>query len=497
MIYVFRDYGISWDEPEHNAYGKLVLDYYLSNRDDTRFLMQGKVFGAIPFYGSFFDLLCAVANRFLPFDEYLVRHFINSLFGLFGIFACYRIGKFVNGELTGIVCAILIAICPIYFGHMFNNPKDIPFAALYAWAIYYLMVLSVDYPNLKFSNILFLSIFTGLLIGIRYGGLLIPFYSAIILVCFLILPIVQKKDVNMPLKGIIGSIIFFMLTVGLIVLIFWPILQFINLMELTEIHNNMSKFPFDTQILYNAKYLYTYELPLSYILVHTIIQLPELILIGFITLIVLFKNYYRINIGLYVLLFSAVFPFLLVPLLKPNFYDGSRHYLFVVPVLVCLSGIGLCWFWDLIRHNRNIKIIVYLFIIVWTGLHLYGMIKMHPYQYVYYNIFVGGIQAAGVNYEADYWGHSFSEAIKELESYLVQKDGESFHGNIYRIHIAGPWRAAEHFFPQNFKLVHDPNHAQYVLATTRWHIDQIMPGIIIFTVKRLGVVMAVGKEISL
>jgi len=44
-------------------------------------------------------------------------------------------------------------------------------------------------------------------------------------------------------------------------------------------------------------------------------------------------------------------------------------------------------------------------------------IKLFPYQYVYYNNFVGGIRGAFRNYEMDYWMTSYREASEFLNQY--------------------------------------------------------------------------------
>ena len=39
-------------------------------------------------------------------------------------------------------------------------------------------------------------------------------------------------------------------------------------------------------------------------------------------------------------------------------------------------------------------------------------VHLHPYQYIYYNSFVGGVHGAFHNYELDYWGTSYYEAAE-------------------------------------------------------------------------------------
>ncbi len=43
---------------------------------------------------------------------------------------------------------------------------------------------------------------------------------------------------------------------------------------------------------------------------------------------------------------------------------------------------------------------------------LIGIISLHPYEYIYYNEIVGGVDGAAGHYYADYWCTSFREAMK-------------------------------------------------------------------------------------
>jgi len=52
--------------------------------------------------------------------------------GLLGLFAIWRLGRRIGGPLAGLIALALLATCPLYYGHMFINPKDSPFAVMMA-----------------------------------------------------------------------------------------------------------------------------------------------------------------------------------------------------------------------------------------------------------------------------------------------------------------------------------------------------------------------------
>ena len=45
---------------------------------------------------------------------------------------------------------------------------------------------------------------------------------------------------------------------------------------------------------------------------------------------------------------------------------------------------------------------------------LYHDIRLHPYQYAYYNSYIGGTSSAFRDYETDYWLTCYKEAVEEF-----------------------------------------------------------------------------------
>src|SRR5215213_10397861 len=120
----FRDYGLGWDDYTHAQYGDLLLALYTSGFTDTRALS----FVNLYMYGGGFDLLAAAVAKLLPFDLFETRRLMGAAVGLLGMFVTWRMGRQLAGPLAGLAALILLATCPLYYGHMFINSKDAPFA---------------------------------------------------------------------------------------------------------------------------------------------------------------------------------------------------------------------------------------------------------------------------------------------------------------------------------------------------------------------------------
>ena len=100
-------------------------------------------------------------------------------------------------------------------------------------------------------------------------------------------------------------------------------------------------------------------------------------------------------------------------------FSGMRHFLFVLPPIAVLAGIGfdamLAWLETRGArargrgHDRAGGL---------AGLARQLMVRLHPYEYLYFNPLVGGLQGAAQRYDTDYWVNAMHEMVVELESHL-------------------------------------------------------------------------------
>src|ERR1044071_9604736 len=133
VVLTFADYGVTWDEDVHNWYGYFVLDYYLSLFADRRALHWMDLIN----YGAAFDMAAAALNKFSPLGVYETRHLLNGFVGVAGLAGCWKFGRVLGGPRAGVIALLLLLLTPNYYGQMFNNPKDIPFATAGVWASNY------------------------------------------------------------------------------------------------------------------------------------------------------------------------------------------------------------------------------------------------------------------------------------------------------------------------------------------------------------------------
>ena len=164
----FRDYGLGWDDYTHAEYADLLLRMYGSGFKDTGALS----FANLYMYGGGFDMAAALLHKVIPLELFETRRLLGAIVGVIGLAVTWRLGRRVGGPLAGLAALLLLALCPIFYGHMFMNPKDAPFAVAMVVLMMGLVRLAEEYPQPSPRTILIVGIGAGLSIGSRIlGGL--------------------------------------------------------------------------------------------------------------------------------------------------------------------------------------------------------------------------------------------------------------------------------------------------------------------------------------
>src|SRR5271155_600762 len=166
--FTFRDYGLGWDDYTHAEYADLLLRMYGSGFKDTGALS----FANLYMYGGGFDMTAALLHKIIPLELFETRRLLGAIVGVIGLAVTWRLGRRVGGPVAGLAALLLLALCPTYYGHMFMNPKDAPFAVAMAILTLGLVRLAEEYPSPSPRTVLIVGLGSGLSIGSRIlGGL--------------------------------------------------------------------------------------------------------------------------------------------------------------------------------------------------------------------------------------------------------------------------------------------------------------------------------------
>jgi len=156
-----------------------------------------------------------------------------------------------------------------------------------------------------------------------------------------------------------------------------------------------------------------------------------------------------------------------VPLIAQHawFYDNFRQFLFVTPAIFLLSALGLDWLWRALRlaQRRLLRAVV---VIALLAPGVLASVRLHPYQYVYFNSFVGGTRGAFRDFELDYWLTSYTAAVKTLDERLPPGTVVAFAGT-------GVPDARPDLVLLSYPLETDPSTipADVIVSTTRANVD--------------------------
>jgi hypothetical protein len=258
----------------------------------------------------------------------------------------------------------------------------------------------------------------------------------------------------------------------------WPFLRESPLLHGFRLIQLAADFPWNMPVLFNGQEIPGAELGLSYLPIWFLISTPLFILVLALAGIWFFLKKNESSFGIFLVL-VLIFHGLVYLALKPNVYDGVRHYLFLEPILSILAclifielfqgGLKLKWLW-IAAVGINA---------FWMG---WQMAQLFPYEYTYFNETIGGLRGAAGKFETEYTGASYKEAVEWLENNEI-KDTQK----IYHINTEGSAFQSAHYFLPNMQWAYLKD-ADYFIANTRWNRQtQVDSGKIIHVVEREGV----------
>ncbi len=612
-----NDYGLSWDEPLIATYvGRLQRAYASLQSKDA-------VFVDLQYYGPLYFLIAdGIAHGFRELlggwslvDGRHAAYFLSYVLATVSVFA---IGRGLTGRWPAMLGALLMATQPLFFGHAFINPKDIPFLSVFTCAVasgmlavgslqaradltrsssaegaprhptpalraiahwrrtsrpvkallilvgLLALVLLVDILLLRrivlpsmlaltrmalageapgpiqalfmrlttpggtipleaylhkvhgihsriqlFAEALVVVLALALLTSIlssRYRDLGRSFFLwwlaaaglmgaatavrvlgplAGILVCGLLLLHLRLRA--FPLVGL------YWLLAAAVTYACWPYLWGNPIGGLVEAVGRASQFPWDAPVLFAGQLVRASELPRYYAAAILAVQLtlPAILLGVAGAAIAILGSRRRGRLPEVALLWIwLLLPFLPAIMLGSTVYDNARQLLFALPPLFILSSCAIEWILRALRSPLARGVVTILILL--PG--IVGIVSLHPYEYIYYNEFVGGVGGAFRKFELDYWVTGFREAM-EFVNAVSPRDGT--------VGVAGARAAAAAFARQDINVWGQDDtggpgrHPDFLVATTRWNADLTAwpEAPVLWRLERNGALLAVVKDL--
>jgi dolichyl-phosphate-mannose-protein mannosyltransferase len=409
--FTYQDYGMGWDEPGQRAPAVLSYDYMFHGSKEL-FIKENDN------HGAGFELLLYFIERGLHLtdarDIYMNRHIVTHLFYLFSMFAGYLLLlKLFNNKFIAALGFFILVFTPRLYAHSFFNSKDIPFMCMVMVTLAYSYVA---FQKNKTWHYLLLGLLCGYATSIRVMGILLAISLLLFLLIDLVAAIRRKEK---PVKPILSIVLF---SVGFCFILYmaWPYLWKGPVQTFIDSFKALAHFKWGATTLIAGKPEVATSLPWTYFPTWFLITNPILWLVaGFAGIgwviydifrkpAIYLQNTKERNFLLYVLNFFI--PIFSVILMHSVMYDDWRHMFFVYPPFVLMA----MYFLYRIVQNKYRMIVqgICALQVLAVG---YFMVQNHPFNQVYFNELVSHDEEyLRKNYELDYWGCSFKQALDHI-----------------------------------------------------------------------------------
>ncbi len=492
----FRDYGLGWDDYTHSQYGALLLRLYDSGFADRRALSFVNLYA----YGGGFDMFSALAAKVLPFNLFETRRLCGALIGLVGLAITWRIGRRFGGPLAGLLGLALLATCPLYYGHMFMNAKDAPFAVAMAVMLLGLVRAFEEYPAPSAPTVAIFGLGLGLSMGTRVLGDFAPIYA---LCGFVLIIALDAKRLGgfacakrNAFRFVLTLLPALVLAYAVMALVWpWSVVSPLNPLRAAAYFSHFFEKPWKE--MFAGVPVAVPDMPRTYVPWLFALTMPVILLVlGAIGVAGGLAALTRRNIpagwraGILVTVLAATVPILVAWLTRPAMYNGIRHFVFVTPPFAVLGGLaGACIIARLAVVSRLAGLVASAAIALGLALPIIDMIRLHPYEYTHFNKLAGGVRAADDRYMLDYWGLAFKQAADELRTKLDEKSEVAPANRRWRIAVCGPQRPAQVELGPDFVTQGDPGGADFAMMLGEFYCLKLNAPVLV-QVERDGVIFA-------
>lgn len=473
ILKLSTDAGMSGDEETHYLHSENVYKYYASGGKDSTAAVVTDSYN-LPLYGQSVDNLAYLLIKVFDIDNFMTaRHLINAICGWLAMLFIGLLAYRLAGWRAAVISFVLVFLSPRFLGHSFNNLKDLPFATASIMGIYFLTRFLKEFPKVSYKTAIFLALTITFAISVRVAGLILICYFG--LFCFILYiqrnykSLFSKESKKEFLKmvgwGLGISVVGYILAV-----LTWPYAIKSPIDHVIGSLGDMSKFAIAIRQLFEGELQWSDKLPFYYTPKFILMTIPIAVILGLILFFTFSWKDKKNRFWYFVVFFTFFFPIFWIVYSNANVYGGWRHAIFSYPPMVVAAGLG---FNLLIQYFENKKekgvdqpkgkkwkmaqYITTILPFVLLISPLAHTIKNHPYEYVYFNEFVGGAKGAYGNYEGDYYYHSTREACEWVINNAKQNPNSK-----EKIKVVS-W----HFASLNYYFRNDTTHFQ--TGFVRWY----------------------------
>jgi hypothetical protein len=381
-----------------------------------------------------------------------------------------------------LIALLLLAACPLYYGHMFINPKDAPFAVAMAIFLLGLVRLLEQYPKPTAATLLLVGGGFGLAIGSR---IMAGFGALTALLALALLFALQARADVRTATARLGRLLLILLPAAIlayaVMALLWPwsAANPLNPIIAIEIFAHFFEKPW--QELFAGALHEPLDMPRSYVPTLLALKLPEVL-----SLLALAGILYSLLVAArpataprrravhFALAFAAILPIAATVITRPAMYNGIRHFVFVLPPLAVAGGLaGRLLIERAMPWGRVATALIVTTLLGALVLPVINMVRLHPYEYVSFNTVAGGVAAARNRYMLDYWGLAFKQAGEALQRALTARREAPPVGGKWKIAVCGPHPPAQVALGDAFEPTWDARGADFALSLGTFYCAQL------------------------
>jgi hypothetical protein len=555
-VLITTQYGESWDELQFYKYADRALEAYSTWPTTGQIALTGNTYDN---YGPAYVIIVALGARLLglviPWITSDLRHLVYLLTYLVGVWAFYALCRRWLARGPALGACLLLATQPLFWGHAFISPKDIPFLTFFVlslllgfrmvdavqpvspepvqprsrrllliltglWLVmlfglllatplvhawienlvtaaaagqsniisriasdihsvkpavyvqrYFVLFVDAQIGFLVLSSLLMAFVWSRAPTGLRFVLTIAPAAIALgvttsirVLGPFAALMVAAYALWKLRLRAV--PVLAAYVAIGALAMyLTWPYLWPDPIGHFVESVRVMAEYPWRGLVLFNGVMYASTDIPRSYLPVLLGIQLTEPV-------------WFLFAAGLGIAIYDAVrkpgstrglllltLVWFVLPLAgfivtRSPLYDNFRQVIFILPPVFMLAGVAFS------RIRRPLLQAALIALVILPG--LVDGARLHPYEYAYYNRFIGGELGAFRKYELDYWGTSYRAAADYLNSTAPANAS---------VWVEGPAHLMQLYARPDLKVystyeVERAPHYDYVVALTRFNLDQ-------------------------
>jgi len=403
MLSHVSDYGSTTAENEYQISKSVQLHRYYGSFGKDTSVLEGNTH---PMYSGWFNALTVKFSEIFSGCEIRnVRHATNAIFGFIGILFAGLLAKQCRNWRTGIFAMLLLGLSPAIFGHSMFNLDDIPVLSTFAATLYFLKRLADYFPKPKIIDAIMFALLLSLCITAN------PDSSFILIVAFVAVIaglIINRKHDKIKKAALLYSLIAIW-SVAVVIAITYLLVPQVRYHGVGAWLDSFTPLG-PIWILFEGKLYWTDLLPWYYDIKMIAMTIPAAIFIGILLSLGLsfWKKTNRVDI---IVLLTISVAAIIIASLKSDTNGVWQHSLYAEVPLFIVAAIG---FDILIASARNksiqtASVFVPILLLIMPTIHIF---KCHPYSYIYFNEFTGGVGHAYGRYELENYGISNREAAQ-------------------------------------------------------------------------------------